>query len=188
LNRKLGDYLVAFKGAIPLYACQSVVQAIQHNDWQQHKFHNSLTKETIAKSGAQEFDMSHSLGESELQISNFLRDAFTKYLTALNLSWFTHLQAATHPRFNKYVLNRKMAEHCDHIHTIFDGNDRGIPILTALAILNDEYEGGELVFWQDTVIETGTGDIFVWPSLFLYPHRVEPVTKGERYSAVSWAW
>jgi len=76
-----------------------------------------------------------------------------------------------------------MAEHCDHIHTIFDGNDRGIPILTALAILNDEYEGGELVFWQDTVVETGTGDIFVWPSLFLYPHRVEPVTKGERYSA-----
>ncbi len=31
-----------------------------------------------------------------------------------------------------------------------------------------------------------TGDMIIFPSNFLYPHQVMPVTKGERYSIVSW--
>ena len=30
------------------------------------------------------------------------------------------------------------------------------------------------------------GSILVWPSNFLYPHSVEKVTKGKRYTVVSW--
>ena len=32
------------------------------------------------------------------------------------------------------------------------------------------------------------GDIIVFPSNFMFPHRVEPVTKGNRYSYISWVW
>ena len=32
------------------------------------------------------------------------------------------------------------------------------------------------------------GDIIVFPSNFMYPHKVEPVTKGTRYSYISWIW
>ena len=37
-------------------------------------------------------------------------------------------------------------------------------------------------------IKIEAGDLLLFPSVFLYPHKVEPVTKGERYSFVSWAW
>ena len=37
-------------------------------------------------------------------------------------------------------------------------------------------------------INLNQGDILIFPSVFLYPHKVEPVTKGARYSFVSWAW
>jgi predicted 2-oxoglutarate/Fe(II)-dependent dioxygenase YbiX len=188
MKQNLSDYLIRFESVIPADICEQVIVHIQQNDWKQHTFSDPITNTAHNRSGNQELDISYSVGEIENQVASHMRDAFIQYLGVLALPWFAQLQAATHPRFNKYLLNRKMAMHADHIHTIFDGNDRGIPVLTALAILNDKYEGGELVFWQDTVVKTGTGDIFVWPSLFLYPHRVEPVTKGERYSAVSWAW
>ena len=29
--------------------------------------------------------------------------------------------------------------------------------------------------------------MIIWPSTFLYPHTVKPVTKGTRYSVVAWA-
>ena len=32
------------------------------------------------------------------------------------------------------------------------------------------------------------GDILIFPSIFLYPHRVDPVNKGIRHSYISWVW
>jgi predicted 2-oxoglutarate/Fe(II)-dependent dioxygenase YbiX len=45
-----------------------------------------------------------------------------------------------------------------------------------------------LVFWQDQKIELKAGSIMIFPSNFLYPHKVVEVTKGVRYSYVSWVW
>lgn len=36
-----------------------------------------------------------------------------------------------------------MRKHYDHIHSIFDGQRKGIPVLSMLGILNNDYEGGE---------------------------------------------
>jgi len=81
-----------------------------------------------------------------------------------------------------------MAEHCDHISSLFDGKIKGIPMLSVVGQLNEDFEGGEFVMWGDKVIEFESGDLIIFPSNFVYPHRVEPVTKGSRYSYVSWAY
>ena len=60
------------------------------------------------------------------------------------------------------------------------------------AILNDDYEGGELMFrtlddnsqLKEFKVEAGAGDIVVFPSFI--DHKVAPVTKGIRYSVVAW--
>ena len=80
-----------------------------------------------------------------------------------------------------------MALHADHIHSMFDGKRKGIPILSVLGVLNDDYEGGEFYLIDDKVDFT-KGDILVFPSNFMYPHKVEPVKKGTRYSYISWIW
>ena len=80
-----------------------------------------------------------------------------------------------------------MALHADHIHSMFDGERKGIPILSVLGVLNDDYEGGEFVL-IDEKIDLSKGDIIIFPSNFMYPHKVEPVTKGTRYSYISWIW
>jgi len=65
-------------------------------------------------------------------------------------------------------------------------------VLSAIFFLNDDYEGGELTFkntFDDTVeeVEKKAGSIVIWPSNFLFPHAVKPVTSGERFTVVAWA-
>ena len=78
--------------------------------------------------------------------------------------------------------------YCDHIHSIFDGQLKGVPILTVLSSLNEDYEGGNLIFFENEKIDLKTGDVMIFPSNFMYPHKVTPVTKGQRYSMVNWVW
>ena len=105
------------------------------------------------------------------------------YISSLNFPWFKGWQGYSLIRYNKYNLNKKMAEHCDHINTLFDG--KGIPILSLLIVLN---EGGEFVMFKNVEYKFKAGDLLIFPSNFLYPHRVNPVKKGTRYSVVSWVW
>jgi predicted 2-oxoglutarate/Fe(II)-dependent dioxygenase YbiX len=63
---------------------------------------------------------------------------------------------------------------------------------SCIFFLNEDYEGGELLFKfpgnnREYKINKQKNSMVVWPSNFLYPHSVTPVTKGERYSVVAWA-
>lgn len=50
----------------------------------------------------------------------------------------------------------------------------------------EDYDGGELQFlgFEDQKVSSGQGDMIVFPSF--NPHRVTPVSRGERFSLVSW--
>ena len=75
--------------------------------------------------------------------------------------------------------------HVDHFATI-------PRTMSCILLLNNDYEGGNLCFrnpdgsgeWE---VEVKPNRMIVWPSNFLYPHTVKPVTKGKRYSVVAWA-
>jgi predicted 2-oxoglutarate/Fe(II)-dependent dioxygenase YbiX len=45
-----------------------------------------------------------------------------------------------------------------------------------------------LLCFKITNIKLKKGDLLIFPSVFLYPHKVEPVKKGIRYSFISWVW
>jgi len=91
-------------------------------------------------------------------------------------------------RYNIYKKNKTMANHCDHITSLFDGKNKGIPILSILGVLNHDYEGGEFIMFNNKRYDLKQGDVLVFPSNFMYPHKVNPVTKKIRYSYVSWVW
>jgi hypothetical protein len=188
MKTDLKEYLKIYNNAISVETCDNAIKKIEKNFWEQHTFYNSLTKEKNSASGEFEFEMSYSDGEIESQIMKDIWNSLFSYISELSFSWFVGWNGHTQIRFNRYKEKTKMAEHCDHIQSMFDGEKKGIPILSCLAILNDNYSGGELIFWEDTEIKVKQGDILVFPSNFLYPHRVEPVIEGTRYSCVSWAW
>ncbi len=103
-------------------------------------------------------------------------------------NWYSSWNGYTQLRYNRYNTDTQMKLHCDHIHSMFDGDRKGVPTLSILGSLNDDYEGGELVFWEQEEIQLKAGQIMIFPSNFMYPHKVIEVTKGTRYSFVSWVW
>tara|TARA_R110000803_G_scaffold32016_1_gene70889 strand:+ start:1316 stop:1885 length:570 start_codon:yes stop_codon:yes gene_type:complete len=85
----------------------------------------------------------------------------------------------------KYQEGGKYRPHIDSFKTI-------PRTLSAILLLNNEYEGGKLKFFYPSgelmkEIKPTPGRLIIWPSNFMYPHAVEPVKKGIRYSVVSWA-
>jgi len=60
-------------------------------------------------------------------------------------------------------------------------------ILSCSIILNDDFSGGEMEWFDGSLVIGPTrGSVIMFPSGFLFPHAVLPVTEGVRYSAVTW--
>lgn len=66
-------------------------------------------------------------------------------------------------------------------------------VLTCVAYINDDYEGGEIIF--NTVkdadghvikLKPKVGELVIFPSDIRFMHEVVGVTKGRRYSIVGW--
>jgi len=78
------------------------------------------------------------------------------------------------------------AEYKGHYDYHIDvGGDRQNRKISAVVMLNDGYEGGELeLYGKDISYALGKGNVIIFPSFML--HKVHPVTKGLRKSLVVW--
>ena len=184
------DY-VFVTNVIPQNVCKDVLKEITAREWAQHSWYNY---------GANNYA---SEKDKELEVQNptqGLHDALAPYIfQALQQYMLKYvpqdsekikgfIRTFTPIRFNRYRTGTMMREHYDHIHSIFDGERKGIPILTILGFLNDDFEGGDFYFCRKHQMTFKAGDIVVFPSNFMYPHEVKEVTKGIRYSFVAWAF
>jgi len=188
MDMDLRSYVKIYSNWIEPDKIKSILSDLPMAKWQEHTFYNSKTDKKIALSGNNELSVTGDIMPNTPYVMQRIWDSYYKYLVEdFNLPWFNGWNGHSNVRFNKYSNNQQMALHCDHIVDLFEGARRGIPFLTALGVLNDDYEGGEFIMWEDD-LKLKAGDIVIFPSIFLYPHKVNPVTKGERYSFVSWAW
>ena len=81
--------------------------------------------------------------------------------------------------FIKYEPGHHFMEHHDH------GFSYNCTV-SLVGYLNDDYEGGELYFrLQDLNIKPKAGDLYIFPSTFVFPHRAMPVKSGTKYSLVT---
>jgi Rps23 Pro-64 3,4-dihydroxylase Tpa1-like proline 4-hydroxylase len=119
---------------------------------------------------------------------NFLTYQFDlylkKYIKDLNIGQLIY-QTIVDISVLKYENTGFYTWHTDH----FAQNPR---TMSCILLLNNDYEGGNLCFrdpngsgeWE---VEVKPNRMIIWPSCFMYPHTVKPVTKGTRYSVVAWA-
>tara|TARA_Y100000004_G_scaffold193823_1_gene257079 strand:- start:377 stop:964 length:588 start_codon:yes stop_codon:yes gene_type:complete len=94
------------------------------------------------------------------------------------------VQKTTDFRVNKYEKGGYMSLHCDNIHHSH-GQQYGYPQASVLLFLNDDFEGGEFIV-SELRLNINKGDAIIFPSNFMFPHEVKEVTKGTRWSIVSW--
>ena len=189
-NTTLADTIHIERGIIPENLCDFIVKDTETREWKPHTWYNAQ-QDSYGSEDTYELDVQPSTPELQQLLTPIIIQAGSIYnqkyaypseRTTQIMNKFTAV------RFNRYKPGQIMRYHVDHIHSIFDGKEKGIPVLSFILNFNTDYEGAKLFFWDDYAIDFGKGDICMWPSPFLWPHGVTEAISGTRYSAVCWAW
>tara|TARA_Y100001973_G_C5197230_1_gene335098 strand:+ start:470 stop:1054 length:585 start_codon:yes stop_codon:yes gene_type:complete len=182
---------------IPKKVCVNLLKKFKKVNYRRHQWQNNGI---VIGSRKEEELKNYDLEKKEQDILvPFVKEALNKYRDEIyqenpliNYSNdkndpFKMVESVSPFRLNRYDEQSNMAVHVDHIYTIFDGQEKGIPILSVVGILNQNYEGGDFKI-IDKYLKFKTGDILIFPSNFMYPHEVTSITKGTRYSFVTWGY
>ena len=191
-KESLKNYILHLSKWIPQNILdKSIKELSDNNTWQKHTYINSKTFKPESKNKDKELDVCYGNNLTYIkELHNLVWKALEKYIVIDKISGeaFEGWSGFSLIRFNRYNKNQIMSKHCDHIKSLFTGEIRGIPILSIVCVLNDDYKGGEFIMFDDYEIKFKAGDLIIFPSIFLYPHLVRPVKKGTRYSFVSWCY
>lgn len=128
-------------------------------------------------------DIEHDQSEASLKLQSLWTDVHFRKLQAVkdytkryNVGELRYWEALN---FVKYGPGQHFQEHTDHG---FSYNC----VVSMVGYVNDDYEGGEIAFrMQGINVKPKAGDLFVFPSNFMYPHRAMPVHNGTKYSIVT---
>jgi len=186
---KINDYIYT-TNMIPEKICKELIKQINKKEWEKHKWHR-VENDSYASEKKKELDVQSITQEMQNTMTPYLVKAYQEYnnkFADLSDIRLDSLATTFSPiRFNRYKKGTLMRKHYDHIHSLFDGRYKGIPVISFIGILNENYTGGELII-NNQKIDSKAGDIIIFPSCFLYPHEVKEIKKGTRYSFVSWGF
>ena len=188
---RVEDYIMV-QNLLPTQLCRSLIRetSLPEKKWSTHSWYN-YGRDDLYSKPTKELDVISSTQDQFQSLGKYLEEALQNYQKKYSPSkenignpWIHHFSQV---RFNRYKVGTKMRLHHDHIQSIFDGKLKGIPIISIVGLLNDNYHGGEFIC-RGKEIKLVRGDILLFPSNFMYPHQVKEIIKGVRYSFVSWAF
>jgi hypothetical protein len=128
-------------------------------------------------------DIEHDKSQVSLNLQSLWQDIYEPALAAVqdysseyNIMPLKYWEAMN---FVKYGPGQHFKEHHDH------GFSYNCTV-SLVGYVNDDYEGGELFFrLQNLKIKPLAGDLYVFPSNYMYPHQAMPVNMGTKYSIVT---
>jgi hypothetical protein len=128
-------------------------------------------------------DIEHIDTDESKQLQQLWQDVYDRQINALkdyskrhNIGELRYWEAMN---FIKYEKNQHFMEHHDHGYSYNC-------VVSMVAYPNDDYEGGELFFrLLNLKVKPRAGDLYIFPSNFMYPHQAMPVTDGTKYSIVT---
>lgn len=184
MNMNLQDY-VAIYSINNAEVCKQLIAEIDKEPWGKHRYNDPITNKYTTYED--DLEVVHQDEVTKEYLEDVINKCVNDYLTNVVPNQFS-LQEICDVRFNRYKVGTNMKMHHDHIHTLFDGERKGVPIISVLGLLNDDFEGGDFLMFDGKKLNLSAGDIVIFPSNFMYPHAVTTVTKGTRYSFVAWGW
>ena len=178
------------KNLMPKDLCKRLIKEINKQEWKKHAWYNPRNEGYISlkyKEPASSSEIHQAL------LRPYILKAIEEYQrlhlpedkdVQLPPSW---IRFYSRPRFNRYKKGSLLRPHVDHIHDIFDGKHKGVPLVSISGQLNDNFEGAEFQIQKQT-IPMKQGDLLLFPSNFVYPHKVTKCLKGIRYSFICWGF
>lgn len=191
-EKKVFDFIKLYKGVLSKDFCKKVIDS-SVNSWYKNKdgnFYNnqSVTDNFNSNNYVDEFEKTHISKILLLQLYPILDEYVIKYQNDLSIEPKMILANKSHTLLNKYKKGEQFKKHVDHVYTLFDGAKRGIPILTTVSLMNNDFTGGNFVFGGNYQIDFEVGDLLIFPSIFIYEHEVTRIHEGTRYSLSTWIY
>jgi len=121
---------------------------------------------------------------------NFFRYFFSLKHEEYMLNFKNDIIPLIIPKINEIQILKYEVESHYTFHT--DQSPNSNRQWSSIFFANEDYEGGDLIISTPdggarNNIKKKKNRLVIWPSNFMYPHTVLPVTKGIRYTIVSWA-
>lgn len=187
---------VRVENVIPSDVCDSILAEINKNSaWTMHSYHSDFNRPTATHFPPTQFEFLDSTHEQSSRLMPYVELAvrnYNKYINENNsfpgYNAETGVSTCTPIRFNRCKIHTLVEAHHDHIYELLGPGNKSIPVASIVGLLNDEFTGGEFVLFKDTDMKLKKGDIIVFPSNYLFPHRVDKVKSGVRNSFVTWAF
>jgi predicted 2-oxoglutarate/Fe(II)-dependent dioxygenase YbiX len=182
--KQLSDHIVVLEKVLP----ETTIQAIEReyfnsNDWvaaitsggEQTEIRNCSTIGMSFSSVIEKNKLIRTNIDAELHVA-------TQKIVAKYRGKFPKLQIERDTGYDllKYETQQFYTEHTDSFLEM-------PRVLSCSIVLNDDYEGGEFAFFgRELTYKIPKGSAILFPSNFMYPHEIMPVTSGTRYSIITW--
>lgn len=184
MNFDLRDYIVVFENIVPDELCEEVLKEYENDKNWVNTTVSGGTRRDIRRCDAINMTDSSVIEQNQEKrksIDNKLfvcaGNAIKKYNEKFKNA---KIQGDSGYTLLRYQEGEFYSEHTDH----FLQQPR---IVSCSFTLNDDFEGGEFGFFsRELIYKPSKGSAIMFPSNFLYPHEVMPVTRHVRYSIITW--
>jgi predicted 2-oxoglutarate/Fe(II)-dependent dioxygenase YbiX len=182
--KNIQDYIVVIKNALTYPLCDAILNEFKNSDeWINSEIASGINKnvrncQTIGVSYPSIIEKNKKV---RLKIDKYLMASASKCIKEYNIKFpYCKIEEDSGYELLRYEEGCFYIEHIDS----FKARPRAV---SCSFILNDDFEGGEFAFFnKEFKYKLDKGDALLFPSNFMYPHEVLPVTKGTRYSIITW--
>jgi len=182
--KNIKDYIVVLKNIIPDELCDAILAEYSNSDdWDATAVGDGKPNKKVRNCDTIQMSQGFTIRDSEerARLDAEVFKCAAKCIEEYNKRFeHSHVQEDTGYELLRY---NKGEFYTQHVDTFLQA-----PRLVSCSFhLNDDYEGGEFGFFdREMKIKAGKGDVVMFPSTFMYPHEIMPVTEGTRYSIITW--
>ena len=184
-KKYLQDYILVFEDILSNEFCNQILNEYKDsNDWGHTYIQGGIIERSLRNVDSIIISKEFIINKN-LEIRKYIDTKLFEYASIAINEYFkvfpnVYIQKDSGYELLRYDTGQYYVQHTDS----FSEHPREISCSFAL---NDDYEGGEFAFWnREKKIILKKGSVLMFPSNFMYPHEIMPVTKGTRYSIVTW--
>jgi len=181
----LKDYIIVLEDVLPHSVCDKILEEYAGSgEWQQTVVGKGDVREDIRSATTILMSEPHVIArnaELRREIDSDVFAGASKAIQEYNAMFDRcSIEEDSGYELLRYETGQFYTQHVDS----FKARPRAVSCSFAL---NDDYEGGEFGFFdREITIKAPKGGAVLFPSNFMYPHEILPVTSGTRYSIITW--
>lgn len=184
-HNKLENYIHVVKSALSINLCNEILDEFKNSsEWENATVGFGALEKSIRNCQTIVMSFPHVIqknSEVRRKLDNAIFDGASKCIQEYNDKFpHCHIEEDSGYQILKYSENGFYTQHTDS----YKLHPRAV---SCSFILNNDFDGGEFAFFdRELKYKLEKGDAIMFPSNFMYPHEIMPVTKGTRYSIITW--